>query len=49
MNGLARGRWGMPGPVISDCYAIEMLADPTGHHVRQQQRRHYEGRYEGRV
>ena len=32
MNGLARGRWGMPGPVVSDCYAIEMLADPTGHH-----------------
>ena len=33
INGLARGRWGMPGPVVSDCYAIEMLADPTGHHV----------------
>ena len=32
INGLARGRWGMPGPVISDCAAIEMLADPTGHH-----------------
>ena len=30
INGLARGRWGMTGPVISDCYAIEELS--LGHH-----------------